>query len=275
MREDVIDVRLIDWNRVWQARRAGRSSPERDADFWNGRAASFTKAAADSGFADRFLTIVNPKSHWSVLDMGCGSGTLAVPLAKSVASVTAVDLSGEMLALARARCEAEGIDNVTTLQGRWEDNWKELGIGVHDVAVASRSMVADDLRGSVLKLDAVARKRVYVVTVVADGPFDRRLFEAIGKPLNVGPDYIYNYNMLYQMGILANVAFIEETRNRTYSDPEEAFASVRWMFFGDLNSLEEEKLRAYVHAHLVFRDGCWKFSYDKVVRWAVIWWEKA
>jgi len=273
LQEDTIDVRLIDWNRVWQARRAERSSPKRDADFWNGRAASFAKATAGSDFSDRFLAIVNPKSHWNVLDMGCGSGTLAVPLAKSVASVTAVDLSGEMLALARARCEAEGIDNVTILQGRWEDNWNELGIGVHDVAIASRSMVADDLRGSVLKLDAIARNRVYIVTVVGDGPYDRRLFEAIGKPLNVGPDYIYNYNMLYQMGIPANVAFIEETRNRTYSDPEEAFASVQWMFFGGLNSLEEEKLRAYVRAHLVFHNG-WRFSYDKVVRWAVIWWEK-
>ena len=79
--------------------------------------------------------------------------------------------------------------------------------------------------------------------------------------------------MLYQIGILANAAFIEETRNGTYGDPGEAFASVQWMFFGGLNSLEEEKLRAYVRAHLVFHNG-WRFSYDKVVRWAVIWWEK-
>ena len=272
--EDTIDVRSIDWNLVWQARRAGRGSPKRDADFWNGRAASFAKAVEESSFSDRFLTIMNPKSDWSVLDMGCGSGTLAVPLAKSVASVTAVDLSPEMLALTRLRCEAEGIDNVTTLRGRWEDDWKELGLGVYDVALASRSMVADDLRGSVLKLDAAARRRVYIVTLVGDGPFDRRLFEAVGKPLNVGPDYIYNYNMLYQMGILANVAFIDERRNRTYNDPEEAFESVRWMFFDGLNSAEEEKLRAYVRGHLVFRDKGWQFSYDKTVRWAVLWWEK-
>jgi hypothetical protein len=36
--------------------------------------------------------------------------------------------------------------------------------------------------------------------------------------------------MLYHMGILADVTFIEGTRNRAYSDQEEAFASVQRMF---------------------------------------------
>jgi SAM-dependent methyltransferase len=271
--EDVIDVRTVDWNLVWQAQRAKRTLSKRDASFWDGRAASFAKAASETGYADSFLTIMHPEAHWSVLDMGCGSGILAVPLAKSVSLVTAVDLSGEMLAILRARCEDEGIDNVKMIQGRWEDDWEELGIGIHDVAIASRSMVADDLNASILKLDAIARKRIYIVTIVGDGPYDRRVFDAIGRPLNLGPDYIYNYNMLYQMGILANVAFIEETRNRAYNSPKEAFESMQWMFDG-LNSCEEEKLHAYVKEHLVFRSGSWRFSYDKTVRWAAMWWEK-
>ncbi len=53
-------------------------------------------------------------------------------------------------------------------------------------------------------------------------------------PLPPGPllasTLIYNYNMLYHMGILADVTFIEGTRNRAYSDQEEAFASVQRMF---------------------------------------------
>ena len=42
----------------------------------------------------------------------------------------------------------------------------------------------------------------------------------------MNPDYIYYYNMLYQMGILANVTFIEEARSRAYSDPKEALTSM-------------------------------------------------
>jgi SAM-dependent methyltransferase len=275
LREDEIDVKAIDWNRVWRSRNAGRTSHGRDERFWDGRASSFAKAASETQYAGRLLEIMKPEKDWTVLDMGCGSGVLAVPLAKSVFSVTAVDLSGEMLAILRERCEDEGIENVTTIRGRWEDDWQELGIGAHDVALASRSMVADDLAASVLKLQAAARKRVYVATIVGDGPYDRRIFEAIGRPLDLGPDYIYNYNMLYGMDILANVAFIDETRNRTYGSPEEAFLGMQWMFFDGLSGEEEEKLRAYIKENLVFRDERWGFSYNKAVRWAVMWWDKS
>lgn len=273
MREDVIDIRSIDWNRAWRVRSSGRSSQKRNADFWDGRAPSFAKDRGEASYADHLLSLMNPQREWTVLDMGCGGGTLAIPLAKSVSSVTAVDVSREMLALVRARCEDAGISNVTTLQGRWEDDWEKVGIGTHDVALASRSMVAEDLRASVLKLDRIARKGVYIVTMVGDGPFDRRLFDAIGRPLNPGPDYIYNYNMLYQLDILANVAFIEESRTRAYDTCETACASVQWMF-GELSSVEEERLRTYVRENLVFGDGGFKFSHDMKIRWAVLWWEK-
>jgi SAM-dependent methyltransferase len=271
--EEVIDVKAVDWNRAWQVRRAGRNSSKRDARFWEGRASSFAKSSSQRGYADRFLAIMKPEAHWTVLDMGCGNGALAVPLGKMVASVTAVDLSKEMLAAVCGRCKAEGLGNVSTIHGRWEDDWGRLGIGTYDVAIASRSMVADDLGASILKLDGAARKRVYIVTIVGDGPYDRGLFDAVGRPLNLGPDYIYNYNLLYQMGILANVAFVEERRSRAYSSPEEAFASMRWMF-DELAPREEERFKAYLERHLVPECGSWKCSYDRIIRWAVMWWEK-
>lgn len=273
MQDAVIDVKAVDWNRVWRALHARSRSSKRDARFWDKRAPSFAKAVSETDYADQFLAIMKPDADWTVLDMGCGSGTLAVPLARLVSSVTAVDFSGEMLAVVRKRCEAEDIRNITTIQGRWEDDWEKLGIDACDMAIASRSMAVEDLQTSILKLNAVARKRVCIVTVVGDGPHDRRLFDAVGRPLNIGPDYIYNYNMLYQMGICANVAFIEEIRNRTYNNPEEAVESMHWMF-DELNSREEEKLTAFIKKHLVFRSGSWRLSYEKRIRWAVMWWEK-
>lgn len=271
--EEFIDIKALDWNLVWQAKRAKKNSSKRDARFWDGRAASFAKAASGTDYADQFLAIMKPEAHWTVLDMGCGSGVLALPLARLTSSVTAVDFSAEMLAIVRRQCETEGISNITTINGRWEDNWEKLGIGTHDAAIASRSMNVDDLHSSIMKLNAVARKCVYIVALVGDGPFDRRLFEAVGRPLNLGPDYIYNYNMLYQEGILANVAFIEHKRRRTYDNPDNACASMKWMF-GELNPDEEKRLNDYVKTRLVFRSGSWSFPYEQTVRWAVIWWNK-
>jgi len=273
VRDEIADFNALDWNRVWQARLALHGAVRRDVSFWDGRAPSFAKAASEMDYVNQFLAIMKPEPGWTVFDMGCGSGSLAIPLAKQVSAVTAVDFSGEMLAVVRRRCEHEGIGNVELIRAAWEDDWEKLGIGAYDAAIASRSMVVEDLRASVAKLNAVAGKRVYIVTVAGDGPRDRRLFEAVGRPFDSGPDYIYYYNLLYQMGITANVAFIEEVRNRTYASPEEAFTSVQWMF-DDMTPAEKNKLAAFLGKHLVFQCGSWRLSYGTKVRWAVIWWEK-
>ncbi len=273
VRDGIIDVCALDWNRVWRERLALRGAIRRDASFWDGRAPSFAKAAAEMDYANRFLSIMKPEPGWTVFDMGCGSGALALPLAKRVSAVTAVDFSGEMLSVVRSRCQNESIANVEIIRAAWEDDWEKYGIGTYDAAVASRSLVVEDLRASIAKLHAAARKRVYIVTVAGDGPGDRRLFDAIGRPFDSGPDYIYYYNLLYQMGIPANVAFIEEARNRTYESPEEAWTAMQWMF-DDMTSSEKEKLAAYLGEHLVFQFGSWRLSYSHNIRWAVIWWKK-
>lgn len=272
--EATFSVGTVDWNRAWREQRARISTPGRDASSWDRRAVSFAKPASETDYATQLLSIIRPRPHWTVLDMGCGSGALAIPLARRVRSVTAVDFSPRMLSLVEQRCAAEGVNNVITVEGRWEDDWRKLGIASsYDLALASRSMVVDDLHASILALDSIARKRVCIVTIIGDGPYDRRLFDAIGKPLNLGPDYIYNYNMLYQMGICANVTFIEETRNRAYRSPEDAFATMQQMFH-HLSPTEEERLHAYLEEYLVRANGYWRLSYKKLVKWAVIWWDK-
>lgn len=163
------DLRDLDWNRFWKAKFASRASLRRDASFWDGRAQYFAKST-ETSYSDQLLALMKPEAHWTVLDMGCGSGTLAIPLAGRVASVTAVDFSREMLAVLRKRCAQKGFSNVKTIHGSWEENWNKLGIGLYDTAIASRSLVVDDLQASLLKLNAVARKRVYIVTVSGDGP---------------------------------------------------------------------------------------------------------
>ncbi|HET6420206.1 MAG TPA: class I SAM-dependent methyltransferase [Geobacteraceae bacterium] len=249
-----------------------RSAPVNDPHFWDGRAESFTEFAARTGYAEKFLKIMNPEPDWTVLDMACGGGTLAVPLAAKVKSVTAVDFSTSMLAVLLERCLDRGIKNVKRVHGRWEDDWNELGIGMHDVAVASRSLLADDARASILKLQNAARRQVYISTMVDAGPFDRRMFEATGRKFSMGPDYIYYYNLLYEMGIHANVAFIPEYHADNWANHEEALAGQRWMF-NSLTGEEEEKLRAYLEDHLSFDDGRWWLPYERLCLWAVMWWD--
>jgi len=271
--EETLDVRAIDWNRVWAAQRAKRGK-KKDKTFWNGRSTGFLKGASETAYAEQFMTLINPDPSWHILDMGCGTGTLTIPLAQRVHKVTAVDFSPSMLDALKVRADAENICNIKLIEGRWEDDWQLLGIESCDCAIASRSLVADDLKGSIEKLAAVASKRVCIVTIAGDGPFDRSIFDAIGRPLVLGPDYICNYNMLYSLGITANVTFIIEERNREYESIDEAVESIRWMF-DDLTAHEEVKLRYYLEGLMKkHNDGSFTIHHCTHVKWAVIWWDK-
>jgi len=56
-----------------------------------------------------------------VLDVGCGTGQLALPLASRVRSVVGVDPEPDMLRLARDAAEAQGIRNATWMLGADSD----------------------------------------------------------------------------------------------------------------------------------------------------------
>ncbi len=109
----------IDWNEVWRVQQARKQeNGPRDPRLWDNRAAEFTRAVAGSDYVNRFLEILRPEPDWTVLDMGSAAGTLAVPLARLVRSVTAADPSERMRELLRERCEREGLTNIRVVDGR-------------------------------------------------------------------------------------------------------------------------------------------------------------
>jgi hypothetical protein len=109
--------------------------------------------------------------------------------------------------------------------------------------------------------------------LVDDGPYDRRIVEAVGRQFCPGADYIIVCNLLRQMGIYANVTFIVKSQEKTFSDVEEALNSTRWMVHG-ITAQEEAKLRRYLAETLIQEGDRWKMPHRRPVRWAVLWWEK-
>jgi len=265
-------IHNTDWNQVWKEMRAGRTTVKRGAASWDKRSSSTRTLIRDDAYARDFFRIMRPQPEWTVFDMGCGPGTLALPLAPLVTHITAADFAKGMLDIVTEECTVRGIKNVTVKKLSWEDDWQESGIGKYDVVIASRSLVTDDLKEAIIKLDNAARQKVFIVTIVGDGPYDRKVFEALGRPLNPGPDYICSFNVLYQMGIHTRVDYIEQY-GRGYESPEEAFGSMRWMV-GDMTAEETVKLKAFVDQHLVFDQGQWMTDYERKSLWAVLWWSK-
>ena len=218
--------------------------------------------------------MIDPAPGATVLDVGSGPGTLALPLARRVSRVTALDFSGQMLAELEGRAAAEGITNIRTVRGAWEDDWPALGLEPHDIAVASRSLSVDDLEGALVKLNAFARQRVYLTDRVGPGPFDPEIFAAVGRKFEPGPDYIITVNLLYRLGIYARVDFIPAEYTSVYSSREEAIDSCRWML-DELRPGEEEKFEAFLAERLRQEPaGGWVLPRRHQPLWAVLWWDK-
>ncbi|WP_261574229.1 class I SAM-dependent methyltransferase [Frankia gtarii] len=91
---------------------------------WDGAGGTFWVANADrfdegiAAYHDRFLAAAQIAETATVLDIGCGSGRTTLDAARRAAggSVLGVDLSSEMLELARQRQEREHITNATFKQ---------------------------------------------------------------------------------------------------------------------------------------------------------------
>ncbi len=265
---------VVNWNLAWQQARRMKTTRNNGPTYWNHRAPSFADHTRKSEYSRKFIEVLAVENNWSILDVGCGAGTLAIPLAGMVRKVTAIDFSEVMIGLLRTQCAELGLSNVETSVAAWEDDWHSAGIRRHDVAIASRSLTVDDLGEALRKLDQIARHRVVISSLVDDGPFDRRIFDAIGRDLNRGPDYIYAYNLLHQMGIYADVTFVvDSNRRKSFSDLEEAVASYHWMI-DDLTEEETERLRNYLAGRLVRANNSWSLDYRHVVRWAIISWSK-
>jgi predicted transcriptional regulator len=272
-----VEIQNIDWNTAWySAQRMSHFKPRRrGADFWNRGAPGIARGRRRKrDFPGQFLNILKPEKHWRVLDVGCGTGTLALALAHCVAAVTALDFSDNVLSLLELEtaCAAQQLKNITPVLGTWNDAWEDMGIVPHDVVIASRCLIAEDLNGFITRLNRFAKERVYISATVGDGPFDPRIIEAAGRVYHSGPDYIYVLNQLHQMGIYANLAFTVHPVKRTYADHEDALQQSLWMV--DCITLrEQDRLRRFFKKNLTRKNGRWVMPGMAPVRWAVMWWD--
>ncbi|HTO98089.1 MAG TPA: class I SAM-dependent methyltransferase [Myxococcales bacterium] len=262
----------VDWNEAWKAARA-RAARRGGSEAWDRRAPSFARHPGRSGYVEKMLSLIDAGPSWSVLDVGCGSGALALPLARKVRSVIALDFSPRMLDILRGRCVEQGLGNVQTVLGAWEDDWEKLGIGACDLALASRSLIVEDLRGALLKLHRAARRQVILTQPVGTGPIDPRIFAAAGRTHVSGPDYLYPLNMLRQLGIRARLDFIPVAQAHRFASVGEALDGLAWML-PDPSPAELERLRDWLQQELVPVAGGLELLPAHSVCWAVLSWSK-
>jgi 16S rRNA G966 N2-methylase RsmD len=110
-----------------------QQSSENAEAAWDMRAKSFGKALKKGGM-DNSKEIVQALlnkgllKEQEVLDVGGGTGRYAIPFAAHAKEVIMVDISTQMLEIARRNAENEGHSNLKYIKLSWEDaDLKELG----------------------------------------------------------------------------------------------------------------------------------------------------
>ena len=267
-----------DWNAEW-ALLSDQREVAHDAAFWDRRARDFRGGDEASPYVAGFMESMRIRPGESVLDVGCGSGALALPLARAGHDVTALDFSAGMLEVLRRQAAADDLRNVTTIHAGWDDDWHAAGVRPADVVIASRSLDVRDLRAALQKLEAFAGRRV-CVTLPADGLFYPQLLahEAVGRPCTKRGDQDVAVNVLRQMGREPEVSFLEHVSASRYESLEAARESLRRVV-APAGEHEEAALERYAAGHLVETAGpdggrAWKLEPEITVRWAFLAWDK-
>ncbi|MBL6600736.1 MAG: class I SAM-dependent methyltransferase [Alphaproteobacteria bacterium] len=96
----------------------------RPSKFWDRHAKGYARRPVpDPASYEKKLEMTRAylKPDMQVLELGCGTGTTALIHAPRIGHITAVDISGGMLRIAREKAAAAGIANVTFQQSSIDD----------------------------------------------------------------------------------------------------------------------------------------------------------
>ena len=252
----------------------GRRDTPRSALWTDQTAARYRRASERGDYAARVLEAIGPRLDFcrTALDVGAGCGALAIPLARRLRSVTALEPSPAMARELRRWTIEAGLGNVAVVEAAW-------GVGradPHDLVLCAHvgnllCAESDFLR----EVGRVARRLVVLVrdTTSARGGdkfFYRELYPILlGRPYSACGRADDTVAALRSLGVRPTVTEIEYHSDQPFTDLAEACEF--WMaYLGLSDPASRAYLAGFLGERLVRRDGGWIAPFRKTA--AVITW---
>lgn len=290
-------IDLIDWNELWRevVNKRTRHAHNTTSQFWDEFAPTFRKKSEDGSkdeYIEQFYKMMEAEPGDTIFDMGCASGTLAIPYAQKGHEIYAADFSQKMLDVLMQSAVEEGVaDKIHPILLDWNEDWSKRNLPVCDIAMASRSLIFEDMTASLKKLESVASRRVCVGAW--DTPshgFDRYVSKAIGYERPGLATHSIIMGELLSRDVCPEMLVIKcPFRLARYKSFEEGVKALKESFFDGLTVEQEAKLDQYCREHMVHKKGAgyissrgdgqeledyWQLDHSDMSTMAFIRWDK-
>ena len=213
------------WNRTNPA--SDLMDEESLVSFWDKRSEDFADKIATAGGRKRSrenIALLEASGFCAegarVLDIGCGAGSLSLPLARAGAEVTSFDISPGMLAQVQRVADREGL-SVTTIAGSWwTANIDRLGFREKfDLVISSMTPAIKDAE-TLERMIACSRDSCFYIGSFPGGrdAILSDLLSRIGKipsPRRPPMGFLFPFMYLYLKGYRPEVTFSRRRWNET------------------------------------------------------------
>ena len=222
-----------------------------------------------------------PKDTW--LDIGAGAGRYALPLARSVRRVVAIDPSGSMLSALREGMTAHEIDNIDVLDGRWPAALGDGNAPLASVLPADVSLIAHvsydiEAIGPFLEAMEGTTRRECLAVLMERSPAS--LAEAFWPPIHgearvALPALPAFVDLLRARGPSPTVDMVETSR-RNWTHRDELVAYVRRQTWVVPGSAKDRHMLELLDRWLVTNaDGTVELSVSEPLRVGLVAWQPA
>ena len=272
MKQCIRDPEEVNWSDYWKEKLKSKKDAKKD---WNKAASKFHERAKRDDYHELLFSRLKITKEDTVLDLGCGEGSLTIPIAEMAKHVTGVDSSYKMLELLDEKVEKEGIGNIDTILKDIEEiDCEELGN--YDVVIASRSLNSiENIEKTIETIDKIANKYVFITYFGPDNwKIEKDFYKYIDKEYNAFPDYNYLFNIIFNLGIYPNVERMDIKKYRRYKSVDEAMTNGKFRP-QLLSSTERDKLREYLEKTFK-RDSENGTVFNEIDKadWILFWWKK-